>query len=72
MSHLRPEARPRHKISSCKKGHHNYGEMQMIGGGITRQVCQTCADVTIDLTAVDHMAEAQPQGRRPTLANFFR
>lgn len=72
MSHLRPEARPRHKISSCKKGRHNYGEVQTIGGGITRQVCQTCADVTIDLTAVDHMAEAQPQGRRPTLTNFFR
>jgi hypothetical protein len=72
MSHLRPEARPRHKLSSCKKGHHNYGEMQAIGGGITRQVCETCAVVTIDLTAVDQMAELHPQGRRPTLANFFR
>jgi hypothetical protein len=72
MSHLRPEARPRHKLSSCKKGHHNYGETQAIGGGITRQVCETCADVTIDLTAVDHMPELHPQGRRPTLANFFR
>jgi hypothetical protein len=71
MSHLRPEARPRHKLSSCKKGHHNYGELQLIGGGITRQVCGTCADVSIDLTAVDQLAEA-PQGRRPTLANFFR
>jgi hypothetical protein len=71
MSHLRPEARQRHKLSSCKKGRHNYGETQMIGGGITRQVCQTCSDVTIDLTAADDMAEAHPHGR-PTLANFFR
>jgi len=46
--------------------------MQTIGGGITRQVCETCGDVTIDLTAVDQMAELHPQGRRPTLANFFR
>jgi hypothetical protein len=43
----------------------------MIGGGITRQVCQTCSDISIDLTAVDQMAEAHAPGR-PTLANFFR
>jgi len=71
MSHLRPELKPRHKLSSCKKGHHDYGEAQMIGGGITRQVCQTCSDISIDLTAVDQMAEAHAPGR-PTLANFFR
>jgi hypothetical protein len=71
MSPLTPETRPRHKLSWCKKGNHNYGETQMVGGGITRQVCQTCWVVTIDLTSVDRMAEAHPHGR-PTLANFFR
>jgi hypothetical protein len=71
MSHLRPESRPRHKLSSCKKGHHNYGEAQMIGGGITRQVCRTCSDIRIDLTGVDYMARARALGR-PTLSNFFR
>jgi hypothetical protein len=71
MSHLRPESKQRHKLSSCKKGDHDFGEAQMIGGGITRQVCRTCSDIRIDLTAVDQMAEAHAAGR-PTLANFFR
>jgi hypothetical protein len=54
MSHLTPgERSARHKISSCKKGKHLYGEPQNIGAGIVRQVCLTCAAVSIDLTGVD-------------------
>lgn len=51
MSHLRPEDRaPRHRRSACKKGRHDYGDPQHVGGGITRQVCRACGDVSIDLT----------------------
>ncbi len=57
MSHLRPEdIASSHKKSSCKKGHHRYGEPQTVGGGIVRQVCVACGAVTIDLTgATDHV-----------------
>jgi hypothetical protein len=58
MSHLRPgEKARRHKLSSCKKGHHSYGEPQYIGAGIVRQVCLTCATVTIDLTGAEDFLE---------------
>lgn len=54
MSHLRPEDRsPKKSRSACKKGRHYYGESQSIGAGIVRQVCETCGEVTIDLTGVD-------------------
>lgn len=73
MSHLRPEEKvARHRLSSCRKGHHAYGEVQRVGGGITRQVCEKCADVTIDLTGADDLSGFARPGRRPTLANFKR
>jgi hypothetical protein len=51
VTHLRPEdRRPRHRRSDCRKGRHEYGEPQQIGAGITRQVCEVCSAVTIDLT----------------------
>lgn len=51
MSHLRPEDKtPRLKRLSCRKGRHDFGEAQHIGGGITRRVCQACSAVSIDLT----------------------
>lgn len=54
MSHLTPEDRKsRHSRSACKKGRHLYGEAQNVGGGIRRQVCDTCGDVTIDLTGTE-------------------
>lgn len=58
MSHLRAgESQRRHKLSSCKKGRHHYGEPQYIGAGIVRQVCLTCATVTIDLTGAEQVLE---------------
>ena len=54
MSHLRPEDRSeRHKRSACRKGRHLYGRAQNIGAGIVRQVCETCGEVTIDLTGAN-------------------
>lgn len=51
MSHLRPEDKtPRLRRLSCRKGRHEFGEAQQIGGGITRQVCETCSAVSIDLS----------------------
>ncbi|HEX6301002.1 MAG TPA: hypothetical protein VF148_11100 [Acidimicrobiia bacterium] len=51
MSHLRPDDRSRkHRRSACRKGRHLFGKAQNIGAGITRQVCETCGEVTIDLT----------------------
>lgn len=40
----------KHRKSACRKGRHLFGETQNIGAGITRQVCETCGAVTIDLT----------------------
>lgn len=58
MSHLRPEDRsPKHSRSTCRKGRHPYGESQNIGGGIARQVCGLCGEVTIDLTGAEPLAE---------------
>lgn len=63
MSHLRPEdRRNRHSRSACKRGRHLYGEAQNIGGGIRRQVCETCGGVTIDLSGAEPGTEAH---RRP-------
>lgn len=54
MSDVRPNAKSsKHRLSSCKKGQHNYGIAQYIGAGIERRVCTTCSTVTFDLTAVD-------------------
>lgn len=53
MSHLRPEDRSiKHRRSECRKGQHLFGLAQNIGAGITRQVCETCGEVSIDLTGV--------------------
>lgn len=52
VSHIRPEdMAPRHRRSACRRGRHDYGKPQHIGAGITRQVCDVCASVTIDLTS---------------------
>lgn len=62
VSHLRPEEKlVRHKISSCRKGRHAYGDEQHIGGGILRRVCATCGFVSIDLTQAE--AVSKPVGR---------
>ena len=54
MAHVRPDAESeKHRMSSCKKGIHDYGIPQYIGAGIERRVCTTCSAVTIDLTAAD-------------------
>ena len=64
MAHLRPDAKvPKHRLSACRKGRHRYGTAQFIGAGITRQVCETCGGVKIDLTAAEEgespLAETQ-------------
>jgi hypothetical protein len=61
MSHLRPEdAATTHRKYSCKKGRHRYGDSQIVGGGIARQVCVACGAVSIDLTrATDTLDEQQ-------------
>lgn len=54
MSHLRPEDRSeKTSRAACRRGRHYYGASQNIGGGIVRRVCETCGEVTIDLTGVD-------------------
>ena len=56
VSHIRPELRlQRHRRSACRRGSHDYGEAQAVGAGITRQVCQTCGVVTIDLSQADEL-----------------
>jgi hypothetical protein len=58
VSHLRPEDRSvKLSRASCRKGRHFYGETQNIGAGITRQVCETCGEVTIDLTGAHELTE---------------
>lgn len=57
MSHLRPEDRSAKKSkAACRKGRHYYGEAQNIGAGIVRRVCETCGEVTIDLTGADEVS----------------
>lgn len=57
MSHLRPEDRsPKKSRAACRKGRHFYGESQNVGAGIARQVCETCGEVTIDLTGADEVS----------------
>jgi len=56
VSHLRPEDR-KHSRAACRKGRHRYGESQSIGGGIERRVCQTCGEVTIDLTEAEEVTK---------------
>ncbi|HET8740036.1 MAG TPA: hypothetical protein VFO17_09920 [Acidimicrobiia bacterium] len=58
MSHLRPEDRSsKRSRAACRKGRHDYGDGQNIGAGIVRQVCQTCGEVTIDLTGAEELAQ---------------
>ncbi|MGH3650051.1 MAG: hypothetical protein ACRDU9_05020 [Acidimicrobiia bacterium] len=65
MSHLRPEDKPsKHTRSSCRKGRHFFGESQNIGAGILRRVCETCGEVTIDLTGVDEVTTPVSRNRR--------
>jgi hypothetical protein len=57
VSHLRPQDRsPKKSRAACKRGRHYYGESQNIGAGITRQVCETCGEVTIDLTGAHEVS----------------
>jgi hypothetical protein len=54
VSHIRPEDRTfKTRRAACRRGHHHYGESQNVGAGILRRVCDTCGEVTIDLTDVD-------------------
>lgn len=53
VSHLRPEDKSKPTTSNCRKGRHAYGESQDIGAGIERRVCETCGEVTIDLTGAE-------------------
>ena len=40
MKHLSEKDRARsHRMASCRKGLHDFGKQQNIGGGIGRQVC---------------------------------
>jgi hypothetical protein len=64
MTHLREQDRRKHRPSDCRKGRHAYGETQYIGAGITRRVCETCGDVTIDLTAAHEPAASMADARR--------
>ena len=57
MSHLRPEDQPKPSKASCRKGRHHYGEALSIGAGIKRRVCETCGEVTIDLTGIEEVTE---------------
>ena len=58
VRHLRPEDRSTKQTrAGCRKGRHLFGAPQSIGGGIARQVCQTCGDVTIDLTGAALLSE---------------
>lgn len=53
MSHLRPDEKTKNTQAACRKGRHGYGESQNIGAGIQRRVCETCGEVTIDLTGAE-------------------
>ncbi len=64
MTHLREQDRRRHRVSSCRKGRHNYGQAQDIGAGIERRVCDTCGDVSIDLTAAHEPEASQARAGR--------
>lgn len=58
MTHLNEKDRTRrHRISACKRGRHDFGEAQNVGAGITRQVCRTCGEVSIDLTGTGELSE---------------
>jgi hypothetical protein len=58
VSHLTPEDRAsRTSRFACRKGRHYYGEAQNIGAGILRRVCETCGEVTIDLTGAEEVTE---------------
>ena len=76
MSHLRPEDLVSLEKTSCRKGRHHYGKTQIIGGGITRQVCRVCGAVTIDLSAADDIlgdigSGADPRPKtRPTISSL--
>lgn len=71
VSHLRPEDKAKHSRSSCRKGRHLYGEAQRIGGGITRRVCDTCGEVTIDLSNADEVTRPMERGKRLTRVETF-
>ena len=56
MKHLAEDDRTRkHRIASCRKGRHDFGDQQDIGGGIARRVCAACSAVSIDLTPGAHL-----------------
>ena len=68
MSHIRPEDRsPKTSRAACKRGRHHYGIPQNIGAGILRRVCDTCGEVTIDLTGVEEVTT--PVVRAPSKIN---
>lgn len=67
MSHLRPDERIRHRMSSCRRGRHYYGAAQNIGAGIERQVCEVCGSVSIDLTQTETITEPLIRIKRQAL-----
>ena len=69
MTHLRPDARGRHKLSQCRKGRHRYGPPQHIGAGLERQVCDVCNAVSIDLTKAEG-TDSPVLTRRPKISHF--
>ena len=42
--------RRRKVIQDCRSGSHRFGSPKPIGGGITRQICMVCGEVSIDVT----------------------
>ena len=58
--------------AKCRRGRHTYGTAQHVGGGISRQVCDVCNEVTIDLTGVDahepHTTRAESKDSVPSTA----
>jgi len=50
--------------SACRKGRHDYGRAQHIGAGITRRICDSCGEVSIDLTGADEVTRAVSRERR--------
>lgn len=58
VSHLTPNDRStRQTRAACRRGRHEFGESRSIGGGISRQVCEACGEVTIDLTDAEPLSE---------------
>ena len=54
----------------CRAGHHHWAQPTPVGGGITRQACSACGEVSLDLREANEPINTQLFTRQSELKTF--